>query len=144
MNAYRKGANGERELAAILSQMFGIEAKRGASPFLPGFLGPDVYGLPHVHVEVKRRSKLSLPAALRQARFDATGKVPVVCHRPNCERWMLTIWLEDLTSLVRALNDLSAAGTDSIEKNSEQSRAENHSAGPGAGMAAGEAASIRR
>jgi len=99
----RKGATGEREVAGLLSQMFGVEVQRGASPYLPGWRAPDVFGLAGVHIECKRVQRLNLCAALRQARRDADGKVALVLHRRNHERWLATMLLEDLPELGRAL-----------------------------------------
>lgn len=107
MNAYKKGYRGETELAAILSAMFGVEAKRGASPYLPGFIARDVIGLPGVHVEVKRRERVSLPDALRQARHDSGGLLPIVAHRGNGQPWAVTVLLEDLPEFAAAISKLN-------------------------------------
>jgi hypothetical protein len=100
MNSYKKGANAERELAAELTRILGVEAHRAASPWLPGILRPDVrLEAGNLHVEVKRRRRLSLPAALDQASHDAQGRIPVVFHRGNREGWVVSIKLEDLPRL---------------------------------------------
>jgi hypothetical protein len=99
----RKGATGEREVAGLLSQMFGVEVQRGASPYLPGWRAPDIFGVPGIHFEVKRRERFSLPAALRQAHYDAGDDVPVVVHRASHERWLVSLLLADLPGLVAAL-----------------------------------------
>lgn len=106
--AQKKGADGEREVAALLSALFGVEVRRGAGPYLPGWRAPDIYGVPGVHFEVKRRERFSLPAALRQAHYDAGDDVPVVVHRSSHERWLVTLLLEDLPELVEALEVLPA------------------------------------
>jgi len=99
----RKGATGEREVAGLLSQMFGVEVQRGASPYLPGWRAPDVFGLAGVHIECKRVQRLDLCAALRQARRDSDGKVGLVLHRRNRETWVASVLLADLPGLVAAL-----------------------------------------
>ena len=99
----RKGATGEREVAGLLSQMFGVEVQRGASPYLPGWRAPDVFGLAGVHIECKRVQRLDLCAALRQARRDSDGKVGLVLHRRNRELWVASVLLADLPGLVAAL-----------------------------------------
>jgi len=99
----RKGATGEREVAGLLSQMFGVEVQRGASPYLPGWQAPDVFGLAGVHIECKRVQRLDLCAALRQARRDSGGKVGLVLHRRNRELWVASVLLADLPGLVAAL-----------------------------------------
>ena len=105
----RKGATGEREVAGLLSQMFGVEVQRGASPYLPGWRAPDIFGVPGIHFEVKRRERFSLPAALRQAHYDAGDDVPVVVHRASHERWLVSLLLADLPELVEALQKVLLA-----------------------------------
>ncbi len=109
MNACRKGADAERELARVLSALFGCEVKRLASPYLPGIVAPDVYGLPGVHVEVKRRERVALPAALRQAKHDARERVAIVAHRGNGHPWLATVELSDLPALAAALAGCASA-----------------------------------
>ncbi len=105
--AQRKGADGEAELARVLSAMFGVECRRGASPYLPGIIAPDVYGLPGLHVEVKRRERVALPSALRQAKRDApAGAVAIVAHRGNRQPWIVAVELVDLPQLARAVGEL--------------------------------------
>ena len=53
----RKGADGERELAAVLRE-YGYEIKRGGSMSF-GEL-PDLVGLPGIHIEVKRCEQVRL------------------------------------------------------------------------------------
>ena len=102
--AQRKGAHAERELAQALSDILGVEVRKGSSPYLPGLVAPDVYGVEGIHVEVKRREAFSLPAALKQSRSDCRqGDVAVVCHRPNRCAWMITVELADLPQLARAV-----------------------------------------
>ena len=79
----------------------------------PGFIAPDVYGLPGLHIEAKRRDRVSLPAALRQSREDAgNGEVPVVMHRGNGCGWIVSAWLADLLALSAAVNELNASKGD--------------------------------
>jgi hypothetical protein len=100
----RKGARGEHELAAILTDLLGVECRKGSSPYLPGIFAPDIHIAGPLHVEVKRREKFSIPAAVRQSKHDAgPDQVPVVCHRPNRCGWMLTLELEDLPRFARAV-----------------------------------------
>ncbi len=100
----RKGSRGERELAAMLSDLLGIECRKASSPYLPGVIAPDIHIAGDLHIEVKRRERFSIPAALRQSRNDARpGRVPVVCHRPNRHGWMVTLELNDLPRLAAAV-----------------------------------------
>ncbi len=97
----RKGAVGERELAAVLSAE-GFPATRGqqhrGGPGSPDVLVPS---LPAVHFEAKRCERLSLYTALAQARRDAGDKVPVVAHRKNASEWVAILRLTDLLSILR-------------------------------------------
>lgn len=102
-SSQRKGKQGEHELAAVLSNLFGIPVKRMASAYLPGFIAPDVYGLPGIHVEVKRRERVALHAAIKQARHDAMGNVPIVAHRGNRCPWLVTCELSELPELARKI-----------------------------------------
>jgi hypothetical protein len=102
-SSQRKGKQGEIELADRLTSLFGVECKRMASAYLPGIVAPDVYGLPGIHVESKRRERVPLYAAIRQARHDACGRVAIVAHRGNGRPWLVTVTLEDLPTLARSL-----------------------------------------
>ncbi len=109
----RKGSRAERELAAILSGLLGVECRKGSSPFLPGIVAPDVIGLPGIHCETKRRERFSIPAAMNQAAADARrGDVAIVAHRPNRHGWMLTVRLTDLPRLAAAVMAITANRTE--------------------------------
>ena len=98
----RKGADGERELALIL-QGKGYQVERGGS--LTYGTIPDLVGLPGIHIEVKRREKLDLLGAIRQAETDAArfhDGQPAVFHRRNREPWLVTMTLEDWMQLYKA------------------------------------------
>jgi Holliday junction resolvase len=100
----RKGSRAERELASVLTDLLGVECRKGSSPFLPGIIAPDVHVAGNIHVECKRRERFSLPAALRQSRHDAGAEqVAVVAHRPNRSAWMVTAELADLPRLAAAV-----------------------------------------
>lgn len=91
----RKGAAGERELAALLRER-GYNAQRGGS--LTFGKVPDAVGLPGIHIEVKRVERLNVPAAMRQAVRDAEkfhDGIPVLFHRRNREPWLVTMRLDD-------------------------------------------------
>lgn len=91
----RKGADGERELAAIL-QAHGYDCTRGGS--LSFGEVPDLTGLPGIHCEVKRSETLRLPEWMAQAERDAKrfgDGAPAVFHRKNRQPWLVTMRLED-------------------------------------------------
>ena len=99
MNAKRKGTSGENELAEILRRS-GIRAYRNDQIFKGGKGNPDVFaeiGTMLLHIEVKRVEKLNVPEAMNQAIRDrADGHFPVLCHRRNREKWLVTIPLDEL------------------------------------------------
>ena len=97
-SSQKKGAAGERELAALLRE-YGYPVERGGS--LSFGEVPDLVGLPGVHIECKRVERLNLPAAMAQAARDAErfqDGAPAVFHRRNREPWLVTMqftdWLE--------------------------------------------------
>ena len=92
-NSCRKGADGERELAALLRSE-GFDIDRGGTQTYGTV--PDLSGLPGIHIEVKRTEKLNLLEAIKQAIRDAVnGELPAVFHRRNREPWLVTMTLDD-------------------------------------------------
>jgi len=101
-----KGKVGERELAAELRRLFGIEARRGVQ-YCGGTDSPDVVtDIPGIHCEVKRTERLSLYPAMKQAIGDAGDKVPIVFHRQNREDWLVVVRLNDLSDLIKNFSNL--------------------------------------
>ena len=97
-SSQRKGAAGERELAALLRQ-YGYDIKRGG--FVFGEV-PDLTGLPGIHIEVKRVEKLNLDAAMDQSIADSQkfkDGFPAVFHRKNHRPWEITMRLEDFLEI---------------------------------------------
>lgn len=97
----RKGADGERELAAIL-RGHGYDIQRGGS--LSFGEVPDLSGLPGVHVECKRAETLRLSEWMEQARRDADrfGGLPAVFFRRSREPWAVVMQLPDWLELYRS------------------------------------------
>ena len=95
----RKGAAGEREAAAEIRRLFGVQARRGCqhqgAPFAPDIRT----AIPKVHFEVKRTEALRLYPALEQAACDAGDNVPVVLYRASRRPWVAIVQLEDLPRL---------------------------------------------
>ena len=91
----RKGADGERELAAVLRE-YGDEIKRGGSMSFGEV--PDLVGLPGVHIEVKRCEQVRLSEWMQQAERDSQhfkDGLPAVFHRRSREVWRVTMNLAD-------------------------------------------------
>ena len=97
-SSQRKGVNGERELAAILSKC-GYRIERGGSLSYGEI--PDLTGLPGIHIEVKRVERLNVSEAMKQAVRDSTrfGGIPTLFHRRNYEPWFVTMRLTDWLKL---------------------------------------------
>lgn len=97
----RKGAEGEKELTAILNE-YGYHCQRGGS--LTYGAVPDIVGLPGIHIECKRVERLDLPGAVEQATRDAArfrdGK-PAVFHRKNRGKWLVTMTLSQWMALYK-------------------------------------------
>ena len=97
----RKGAAGERELAAIL-QEYGYDCTRGGS--LSFGEVPDLSGLPGIHIEVKRVEKLNVVEAMEQSIRDSERMrdgMPALFHRRNRKPWLVTMRLVDWLKLYR-------------------------------------------
>lgn len=95
----KKGAAGERELAAIL-QEYGYDCTRGGSLTFGSVA--DVTGLPGIHIEVKRVKKLNVGEALDQSIRDSKRMrdgLPALFHRRNRKPWLVTMRLSDWLKL---------------------------------------------
>ncbi len=102
MNSSRKGANGERELAAIL-EAEGYHMERGGTESYG--TAPDLSGLPGIHVEVKRVERLNVFEAMAQAIRDSKrfrDGMPTVFHRRNRTPWLVTMLLTDWLRMYKA------------------------------------------
>lgn len=95
----RKGADGERELAAILRE-YGYTIERGGS--LSFGEVPDLAGLPGIHIECKRCEQVRLSEWMKQAEKDSQyfrDGIPAVFHRRSREPWRVTMNLADFMQL---------------------------------------------
>lgn len=98
-SSQRKGAAGERELAAMLSAA-GYECQRGGSLSFGEI--PDVLGLPGIHIECKRVERLNVGEAMEQAIRDSDRMLdgmPALFHRRNRKPWLVTMRMEDWLKL---------------------------------------------
>lgn len=82
----RKGQQGEREAAALLSAEFGTVCKRTLDQPREG--GSDINLAPFA-VEVKRRKSLGIHAWLKQAQAatNDTHRIPIVLARGDGQEW---------------------------------------------------------
>ena len=100
-SSQRKGADGERELAAILQQ-HGYDCNRGGS--LTFGEVADIVGLPGIHVECKRVERLNVGEAMDQAIRDSERMhdgIPALFHRRNRKPWLVTTRLSDWLQLYK-------------------------------------------
>jgi hypothetical protein len=112
----QKGKRGERECAAELGQLLGVDARRGVQ-FQGGPDSPDVVldGVA-IHVEAKRVERLQLWAAIEQAAADApAGKVPVVWHKANRRASVVVVETSRLLELALEIVRASAASKTSTQ-----------------------------
>ena len=104
MNSRAKGAGGERELAHELEK-YGYAARRGQQ-FCGANGDADVEGVPGLHIECKRVERLNIHEAMKQSRRDAReADVPVVIHRKNRTKWLVTLDLDEFMKLWRATHE---------------------------------------
>jgi Holliday junction resolvase len=100
MNSNQKGKRGERELAKKL-QEYGYDARRGQQ-FCGANGDADVIGLKGVHIECKRVERLNIHLAVEQAETDAKEhEKPMVFHRKNGKKWLVTMNFDDFIELYR-------------------------------------------
>lgn len=96
----RKGAAGERELCALLSESFGTVVKRKLGQAREA--GNDV-DLPPYRIECKRRMRVgNLYEWMAQCQVDAAAhEVPVVMLRADGKDWMVVMRFNDWAKIAR-------------------------------------------
>ena len=101
MNSRSKGKGGELEAAHLL-QSKGYDARRGQQ-FSGANGDADVVGLPGIHIEVKRVEKLNIENAVEQSIRDAReDEKPIVLHRKNRRKWLVTMPFDEWIELYKA------------------------------------------
>lgn len=98
VNSRDKGKRGELEWAKFCREQ-GYDVRRGQQ--YNGLEGEDCVNLPGIWQEVKRVERLNIEDAMAQARRDAQGKIPIVAHRKNNCRWLVTMDAEHFFALYR-------------------------------------------
>lgn len=102
----RKGADGERELAAILRDQ-GYDIQRGGS--LSFGEVPDLTGLPGIHIECKRAERAQIWEWMQQSQRDAQrfkDGVPSVIFRRSRSKWLICMELSDFLTFYSAVEML--------------------------------------
>jgi hypothetical protein len=123
----RKGAAGERELAALLSDLLGVEAeRRGYLQRRGASVCPDVDWPGSLFwVECKRAHRVDFRAALHQAVAAATDeRIPVVIGRDDGGEPLAMMRVEDWASLARAYDGERAERFSLVEKHWQTQLAE--------------------
>jgi len=101
MNSRNKGKRGELEAAHLLKE-YGYEARR-SQQYAGINSDADVVGLPGIHIEVKRVEKLNVDTAMAQSIRDARdGEIPIVLHRKNRAKWLVTMPFEEWMKMYKA------------------------------------------
>lgn len=110
VNSKQKGARYERELAVYFRDR-GYDTRRTAQYCGNTGDAADVVGLPYIHIEAKHQEQLRLYDWIAQAVHDAadSGQLPVVFHRKNNEKTLVTMCLDDWFELYRAYEGCRAA-----------------------------------
>ena len=102
MKSKRKGASYEREVAAQL-RAHGYDARRTAQYCGNTGDASDVVGLPRLHIECKRYANRGFDYDwLSQAvRDKKTDEIPVVIHRTDNNKSVVTLYLDDFMDIYR-------------------------------------------
>jgi hypothetical protein len=113
VNSRDKGCRGEREFSRVCRDE-GYDGARRGQQYCGLNNDADVTGLPGIHIEVKRVNRLQLSDAMAQSIRDAKqGEIPIVAHRKDREKWLITMRAEDWFIIFREWE----AELDIIEKN---------------------------
>lgn len=97
INSKQKGSAGEREWASFCREQGYSECRRTAQYCGNTGDASDVVGLDYMHQEVKRVEALNVYKAIEQAENDSKKfkKIPMVAHRKNRKKWLVTMYAED-------------------------------------------------
>lgn len=94
-----KGAAGERELAALLSDQLGFVVKRNLGQARDG---ADDITVQHFRLEVKRQERLQVDKWSEQVEScTQPGEIPVLAYRRNGQPWRVCLRLEDFIPMMR-------------------------------------------
>ena len=120
MNSREKGKRGERQWRDEL-RANGYMARRGqqfsGSPDSPDVICDELGWL---HFEVKAVERLNIEDAMDQARRDGGAKTPVVAHRRNFRRWLVTMEAETFFQFLRGTLPRQSTGAERQESTEAQ------------------------
>ena len=98
INSRQKGKRAENELAHILRD-YSYDTRRGQQ-YCGANGDADVVGIPGLHIECKRVERLNIEDAIAQSERDAReGEIPVVMHRKNNCKWLVTLSLDEFMKI---------------------------------------------
>lgn len=101
INSRQKGARFERALASKLRE-YGYDDCRRGQQYCGANGDADVTGLPGLHIEAKAVERLNLYDAMAQSKHDAKeGEIPVVMHKKNNCKILVTLELADFMTIYR-------------------------------------------
>jgi hypothetical protein len=101
VNSKQKGARYEREVALLLRK-HGYEARRSVQYSGRVEESADVIGLPYMHIECKHYKNRAFDYEwLDQARRDAKNTIPIVIHRTDNHRNLVTMDFDDWMQIYR-------------------------------------------
>lgn len=104
-----KGATFEREIAKILAEQTGLEAKRGLGQTRLGGSEIADVEIDYIHIEAKRQIKCNIKAAMKQAINDSKdkNKPPVVITKDDREPILVTMLLDDWINFFKSFIETS-------------------------------------
>lgn len=110
VNSKQKGARYEREIALFLRN-HGYDAHRSVQYSGRTEESADVVGLPYIHIECKHYANRAFDYDwIDQARRDAKGTIPIVIHRTDNHRNLVTLDADDFMTIYREF-EASMEGT---------------------------------
>ena len=101
VNSRRKGAEFERKIAGMLRDYGYTDSRRGQQ-YCGANGDADVVGLPGIHIEAKAVERLNLYDAMAQSKRDKkAGEIPVVIHKKNHCKILVTMEFEDFMQIYK-------------------------------------------
>lgn len=104
INSKQKGKKGELEFSNFCKER-GYNTRRTAqyNGKENGSLA-DIIGIDGYHIEVKRVEKLNIDKAYEQAERDKKEtEIPIVAHRRNRKKWLITLSAEDFFNILELI-----------------------------------------